>query len=206
LAASVALVGVGLGACAGSATPQLIGSYPRQPIATYAPPGPVLLVNEVSLTIEVRDAAAAAGTAASLAENQGGYVTAWQSWYAGSALHHSLTLAVPPARFDSVHQALIDLGSLAAEQGSTRTAPAGPGAGPAFAILTVHFVPVEPAGRLPRLPGTGWNPVHTFQHAFAVFASIFAAIADITIWLVVVAGPFVLIGLGLRALLRRQAR
>jgi hypothetical protein len=43
----------------------------------------------------------------------------------------------------------------------------------------------------------------TFRAAFSVFAALFTYLVDILIWLTVVGGPFVLMGLGLRALVRR---
>ena len=54
-------------------------------------------------------------------------------------------------------------------------------------------------------PRDGWNPTVTFNAAFAVFARLFQVLIDGLIWAFVVAGPFVLMALGVLALLRRRS-
>ncbi|MBN2550223.1 MAG: hypothetical protein JXB15_13755 [Anaerolineales bacterium] len=58
----------------------------------------------------------------------------------------------------------------------------------------------------PDLPGIGWNPGRTLRSALGVFLSIFGFLADIIIWLLVVVGPFVLLGWGGMKLARRLRR
>ena len=48
-----------------------------------------------------------------------------------------------------------------------------------------------------------WDPAVTFRTAFGVFLRIFQLLVDALIWIVVVAGPFVLMGVGLVVVLRR---
>jgi hypothetical protein len=50
------------------------------------------------------------------------------------------------------------------------------------------------------------HPVQTFRRAFVVFLSIFGFLLDILIWIVVVAGPFLLIALGMGAVIRKRRR
>lgn len=48
-----------------------------------------------------------------------------------------------------------------------------------------------------------WDPAATFRAAFGVFLQLFQLLIDALIWIVVVAGPFILMGVGLVAVLRR---
>jgi hypothetical protein len=202
-----------LAACAGSATPQLIGAYrpgDAPPIATYVPPsGQSLLVYDGYLSLRVRDVPAAAAAAADLAYSLGGYLAGQQTWHEGRDQHVTLTLAVPAPQFDLLRTAVSDLGRVQDERLLSDPVPLPPGgsAWNTFAHLTVHLAPpATPQWRLPRLPGFGWSPAHTFSSAFTVFAAVFTFLLDVLIWLSVVVGPFILLGLGLRWLLRQARR
>jgi hypothetical protein len=74
-----------------------------------------------------------------------------------------------------------------------------------FSNITVQLRPATSVA-LPSLPSRGWNPAHTFEQAFGVFASIFIFLVDFGIWIAVIVGPFILMGLGARALVRRLRR
>jgi hypothetical protein len=200
----VALAAAG---CTGSAKPALIGADWHdggQPIATYiAPPAGSVLVYDASLDLSVRDVAAAAEGASALASEHGGYVAAEQWWREGDRLHANLSLAVPTPRFDSLRAAVEALGTVEASRVTGDLVPQYGDPWAMYATLTVHLAPAEPLLRLPELPWTAWRPARTFANAFAVTAAIFAVLLDGLIWLAVVAGPFVALGLGLRALWRR---
>ncbi len=204
LTALIALLS--LAACA-PATPALIGAYrpdASQPIATYVlPPAGQILVYDAYVEMEVRDTAAAADRAAQLAADHDGYLSSSQQWREDGHSHTTVTLAVPSHYFDSLHTALLDLGRLRSERTSgTLVSPAYPGQ-VIYATITVHFIPSPPLVTLPRLPGVEWDPADTFASAFALFAAIFTFLLDIVIWLAVVVGPFALLGLGLRWMVRR---
>jgi len=197
-----------LAACSGSATPQLIGSYPKQEAVspTYAPPpANLLVVYNAYLELEVRDTDQAARRATQLAYEYGGYLVNSQSWFVEERKYTTLTLAVPVARFEAARQALSRLGALVGESISGDVVRTGYGADEwnVYSNITVQLRPAAPSFSLPPLPRFGWSPVQTFQQAFGVFASIFTFLLDILIWIVVVVGPFVLMGLGVRALIRR---
>ena len=197
-----------LSACAGGATPQLIGSYPKQVTSspTYAPPpANLLVVYNAYLELEVADTDRAAQRATQLAYDYGGYLVSSQSWFAEERKYTTLTLAVPVAQFEAARQALLRLGTLVGESISGDVIRTGHGADEwnVFSNITVQLRPAAASFSLPPLPRFGWSPVRTFEQAFGVFASIFTFLLDILIWIVVVVGPFVLIGLGVRALVRR---
>jgi len=198
-----------LAACGGGANPQLIGSYPKGPASspTYPPPpANLLVVHNAYLELEVGSTDAAAQRATQLADDYGGYLVSSQSWYADSRKYTTLTLAVPVAQFETLRQSLLSLGSLVGERVSSDVVSItghGADAWNTFSTITVQFRPALPSFSLPSVTGPGWNPARTFEQAFRVFASIFTFLVDIVIWVVVVVGPFALMGLGLRALLRR---
>jgi hypothetical protein len=194
-----------LAGCAGGATPRLIGAYPGPAVTSAVPSsGGVVLIFDAYLTLRVADVARAAEQAADLAYDHGGYVSQSQTWYNGDQPHVTLSLAVPAPAYDALHAGLLRLGTLADEQVSGSLTPSGDGY-PAgrFATLTVHFAPAAVAGRWPALPSFGWSPLATLRAAFAVSARLLTYLIDLVIWLVVVFGPFVLIALALRALVRR---
>jgi hypothetical protein len=202
------LAAVVLAACGGSASPQLIGSYPKGSGAssTYAPPpSNLLVVYNAYLDLEVADTDRAAQRATDLTYNYGGYLVSSQSWYQDNRKHTTLTLAVPVAQFESTRQALLDLGKLQSESvsGDLVNTCCGADSWNIFSNITLQLHPAPPTFRLPSLPNIGWSPAHTFESAFGVFAALFTFLVDIVIWAAVVVGPFVLLGVGLRALWRR---
>ena len=194
-----------LSACAGSATPQLIAAHPVDAIATYVPPGRgSVVIYDAYLGLRVANVGAAAAKAEELAYAYGGYVQVGQSWYGGEKPQVTLTLAVPVAAYDSLYGALLRLGTLEHERVTgSLVSPGDPDPWNYFSSITLHFSEAEPAWRWPTLPSLGWSPFSTFRAAFGVFAAIFTYLLDIVIWVTVVLGPFVLLGLGLRALVRR---
>jgi hypothetical protein len=195
------LASAALAACSGGATPQLIGSYPR--FGTAAPYIAPSRVYSTRLDIAVSDVDFAAQQAARLAAGNGGHLVASQSWYQDERLHTLLTLAVPASQFDPLRQSLIALGQLVDEQLTSQPAPWPAYARLPEATISVTFSTYPPLPQAPALPNFGWSPVRTFAQAFAVFAGIFTVLIDVLIWVSVVVGPFVLMGLGLRWLVRR---
>jgi hypothetical protein len=193
-----------LAACSGSATPQLIGSYPR-----YGTPTPFVALARVyntNLEIEVADVDAAAQQAARLAYDNGGYLVASQSWYQDGRRRTALTLAVPAGQFDTLRHSLIVLGRLLDERLTSQPAPWPSYPTQPESVVSVTFSTAGPMVEFPALPSLGWSPARTFAQAFGVFASIFTVLIDVVIWVSVVVGPFVLMGLGLRWLIRRTRR
>jgi hypothetical protein len=201
-----------LAACAAGDTPRLIGAYPPETIesiVTLVPPaGAPPVVHEGFVSLQVADVYAAAEAASGLADDLGGYRASQHHWFSGDDPHITLTLAVPAPQFESLRAAVLDLGRARDERLTAGPVPLPPG-GTAWSVsahLTVQLDPApRPQWRLPRLPDFGWRPSRTFASAFAVFAAVFTFLLDVLIWLSVVVGPFVLLGLGLRWLVR-QAR
>lgn len=183
------------------ATPQRIASYPAEK-SIEAPPASNTLVYDAYLEIEVASSDPAAERAQQMANDLGGYLAGSQRWDQDGYKFISLELAVPSARFNDLRRQLYQLGTLTHEK-----AGGSPGGGSTYSTITVLLRPKYrsplpvPNWSPPSLPH--WDPARTLSEAFKVFMTIFGFLVDILIWIVVVTGPFVLIGLGLRALLRR---
>ena len=196
------VVAAALAGCSGLATPRLIGSYPR-----YATPTPLVVAlgraYHTTLDVQVADVDAAARQAEQLAYQDGGYLVASQSWYQDGQFVTSLTLAVPASQFDALRGAVVALGRLVDERLVSEPAP-WPADPPVESTVTVIFAPAAPAMALPGAPSPAWSPAGAFAQASAVFVFILTILIDVIIWVGVVVGPFALIGLALRWLLRRR--
>jgi hypothetical protein len=173
-----------------------------QPPRPPTPPGDLLVVYATRLELEVADTSTAARLASDIAYNYGGYLVSSQS----NLKYTTLTLAILAAQFDAARRSLLSLGTLRAERVSGDLVGAGSGATEwnIFSNITIELHPSAYSYAPPPAPRYGWSPARTFEKAFGVFASIFRFLIDAVIWLAVVVGPFVLMGLGMRALLRRQ--
>jgi hypothetical protein len=156
------------------------------------------------MELEVGNAEWAARRAEDLTSRYGGYLADSVSWSPSGRFSTRLTLAVPAANFDALHIALLDLGDLVSEHLSSRETRSGypSGSGYSYITITLYSINYERPGVQPY----GWNPLSTLTRALQFSASIFGFAVNALIWVVVVAGPFVLLGLGLRALLRRRGR
>jgi hypothetical protein len=201
-----AILALLVSACSGVA-PKQIAAAPRiTPIARF--PGSEQIVYHAYMELQVAGVDAAAERAARLAERYGGYYTGGQSWYVDGRKLTTIELAVPTPNFDRLRQSILELGVLLNETVSSRPVQPPPPSGSQFSSITLHLRPDE-ADWIPAAPpdfhSTGWNPAETFRRAFGVFLSIFGFLADVLIWIVVVAGPFILIALLIWRLLRRRA-
>jgi len=206
LIASLALL---LSACSGRAAtePEMIASFPvqhgtaPQPIN---PPPPAQFVYDASLELEVRDLERAAGRAVDLAYQYSGYLVSSNSWHSGDDQFTRLVLAVPAANFDSAYNALSRLGDVLNQHIAGSWVSSYPGDGwDVYSEITLLLD--DPGAARPILFG-GWRPLATLESAWSFFVTIFGFLADVIIWLVVVAGPFLLLAWLLRLALKRLRR
>ncbi len=196
-----------LSGCAGSATPQLIASFPGGKSQSWQPPQPVpngeiIYFGDMHLTVS--DVGQAAGQASDLAYRYGGYLSGSTSWSQSGRDYQEMTLAVPTGNFNALHQDLLGLGDLVSESFSGSLSYSSPGGWPPYSQIQLQLE----SRSLPQisLPHLGWDPLHTLSSAFNVFVSIFGFLTDILIWLVVVVGPFVIIGWVALKLVRRARK
>ena len=191
-----------LAACAGSVDPQLIASYPSRTNSHSQPDRSVQFVYDACMEMEVWNPEAAAQRAEERADDFGGYLVSSQSWTQAGQQHIQLVLAVPAPNYVALHQAILDLGMLQSEQvsGQWESSPYG-GDWNVYSEVTVTFHPRSSIR--PVLTTAGWSPVRTLERAWNVFVRIFAFLVDSLIWITVLVGPFILMGLGLWAIIRK---
>ena len=194
------LLAVGLAGCAGLQEPRQIASYPQEGSQTVAQ-----YVYNASIDVEVSNTSRAAEDAEELAGDYGGYLVSSSSWRTDGRKHYTLVLAVPARNFESLLAAVEDLGTLQSEQitGDWENTPYS-GDWQASSQISVQLSPRAIAW--PDLSIGGWNPGRTLGNALGVSITIFGFLFDVLIWVAVVIGPFALIGLGVRALIRRARR
>jgi hypothetical protein len=205
-----------LAACAGAATPRMIGAYPMPgptPVATYVPPSAsTLLTCDGFIRLQVAHVPTAADEIMALTDAFNGYLASQEAWFEGDLQHISLTLAIPAPKFDALHAAVLPLGHIQDERLTPKHIAVPPGGSPwnTFTHLTVHLVAAPPPSGwsepVRAVPEPGWSPARTFARAFGVFAALFTFLADVLIWVSVVVGPFILLGFGLRWLMRQARR
>ena len=182
-------------ACDGASRPQVIATYPRQGGAAAGS-----IVRSAEVELAVYDAGAAAERVSRLVVTHGGYVVDSQSWTWQGREQARVTVSVPAREFDSFYRALVTFGSVVSER-VTEVVGGNPQRFTEVSVtLRSSRRPIAPAD------ARGWQPADTFRAAFAVFTRLFQALVDGVIWVAVVAGPFLLMALGLASLVRRLRR
>ncbi len=183
-----------LAACQGS-RPQMIASYPQNPDSGGHPPlqiYPAQVTYNASMDMAVSDVEEAASQAQSLAQSYGGYLLSSQSWLQDNQEYMTVSLAVPAYNFDALHSALLGLGKLISERVSGELTYTSPGGTPNWSYITLNLQPRNMS--FPSFSLGGWHPLATLEKALGVSATIFGFILDVIIWILVVIGPFVLLG------------
>lgn len=185
-----------LGACGGGGTPGLIAAFPT---GVSEPPREITSQREpggesVYLALHVEHLDRAVREVREAASEYGGYVVDTQSWQEGKFDNRILVLKVPGVHFERVLDRLKDIGELESEHVTRAGGKDGryeSGQIP-MAAITVHLLAEKTFWSGVELPG--WNPGETIAKAFSVFIKIFGFAADVLIWVIVVLGPFALIG------------
>jgi hypothetical protein len=191
-----------LAACSGASQPQLIASYPSKAETKGQPVTHEQFVYDAFMEMVVWNPEAAAERAEERADDYGGYRISSQSWTQDGQQHIQLVLAVPAPNYEALHQAVLDLGTLQSEQVSGKWESSRYGNDwSVYSEITVTFHPRSSA--LSNLSATGWDPIRTLERAWRVFVTIFSFLVDILIWVTVLVGPFILMGLGLRVVIRK---
>ena len=183
-------------ACDGTQLPRVIARYPQGDAGQQGQvAAPSFAVTEARVELSVPDISRAAAEVADLAAAYGGTLLDEQRWRSRGAYHASITLLLPVYRFDAFLRGLQEVGEV---QSQRLTESGAYGRRDTHVTVLLHE---ETASQR-----DGWDPALTFSKAFAVFLGLFQTMVDGLIWVVVVAGPFVLMALGLLVALRRVRR
>ena len=179
-----------------SGTPHQIAAYPQEKtVATYPSHGSY--VYNASLELDVRRPDATAERAIDLTEDYGGYLSDSQSWWADGDEQVSLLLMVPAINFEGLYADLQRLGTLTSEHVYARW----DGSGDGWNVYSqISLLLRSKASHWPTVSLGSWHPLDTLHQAWNVSATLFGFLFDVLIWIMVVVGPFVLLGLGARQL------
>lgn len=172
------------------------------PIAVYPPSAGV--VYQAELELLTSDVDQAASQASRWTYELAGAVESSTSWYVQQQKFIRLELSVPISNYERLRASLLTLGQVVRETSSGQPIfPPQPGGYPDSRIT----LQLDPAAFPPPLQQvTGWRPLQTLQRAWQVFLRIFGFLADLLIWALVVAGPFILIGAVIWRFIRRKAK
>lgn len=198
----ILLAAIMLAGCASAAGSLQIASYPLQrPIAVY-PPAPEL-VYRAHIELLVSRLEPSAERAARLTQRYQGFIYGRSAWAESGRPAISLDIAVPNENFDALYEDLLELGQTMKISCSTEPLrldkPRDPNQ---FALISLHLIAAQ--ANLPIIQPPGWNPLYTLEEALGVSLSILGVLVDILIWVVVVGGPFILIGGLIWWLMRRK--
>ncbi len=208
LLTAFAAVGIFMLTACSSAAPKQIASspaeQPAEPRSIARDPshqGEVIPYNaDIELTVD--DVDTAAGKVTVLAYDLGGAISSSHSWFQDGQKRIDMELSIPADQFDNLRRKLLDIGTLNSAQILNEVVNPDDIRG-RTTLATIHLQPAT--FTIGGLDGA-WSPVRTFSSAFNVVASIFRVVVDIAIWIVVVLGPFAIIALGVRFLLRRSRK
>jgi len=193
-----------LAGCSVPAQTVQIAAYRQStPIARY--PSQIAKQYHASMEIRVANLEYALQEAYRLTSLYGGFVNHSFNWSAPGYQNITLEVFVPSEYFEALRQSFLGLGILIRESAPVeQLLPAPIPPGPRYTQITLLLQAKQPAWLSIKTPG--WNPAETFQRAFGVFMAIFGFIVDLLIWVVVVAGPFLLIGGVIAWLIRRRSK
>ncbi|MBA3533626.1 MAG: hypothetical protein H0T73_17050 [Ardenticatenales bacterium] len=188
--------------CGGTGEPSLIAAQPQE---GGAPSHELEVIQSIWIELEVKDLNAAIGRGNDFAVLHGGFQQDASLSTEGQVTRAVLIYSIPTKEVELARRAFLGLGRVLDESIANQVVPVGSGGGQSFSTITVVLhSPASPTLTLPTLPSTSTlRPARTFQNAFGVFSTLALALLDIVIWLVVVVGPFALVGYGIHALLRR---
>jgi len=177
-------------------TPQMIASHSfEEPIAMY-PSMPITY--DATLELEVNNVEKAAKKAEQIAATYQGYLLNSQTWLQEGDIHISMTISVPASNFESARVHLLRLGNLRYEHVWSEDDSWN-----GYSEITIHIHPK--ASSIPSISFRNLRPARTILNAWDVFTTLFGFLLDVIIWIVVVLGPFVLMGwLARKIFLRKQ--
>ena len=198
------LLAIAASGCGGGGSPELIASYPKggdKPREITS--GQVGWVSSGFLGIRVEELGSAESEIRSLASQYGAYVIDTQTWDDDDFQNRILVLTVAHSDFYRLMDKIKQVGDVESEHVTLTSKTKGGGISSQIvdSTLTVHLYSEKPFW--PKINISGWRPAETLSKAFSVFLSIFGFIVDVLIWVIVVLGPFALIGFGAWKMFRK---
>lgn len=187
-----------LAACSGS--PRQIASYAQEKTVATANHPSSSYIYDAYLEMEVRQPESSAERATELAQDYGGHLDSSQAWWVDGEQQISLELSVPAFNFDRLYAALQRLGTVNREHVYGRWDGDGDG-WRIYSQITLELQ--QRPSAWPRISLGDWHPLDTLQEAWHVTTVLLGFLLDVLIWALVVTGPFILLGLGVRKLYKK---
>lgn len=201
----VFLLALGAAGCAGSeGDPALIGAYPapdHDEDYTYVPEVQRIVYTAV-LELTVKSVSRSAEKITDLAHSYGGYVNYANVWYEDGAENATVEISVPVRHYGELYERILRLGTLERETVRGELEDVSPRDEDDWLLTTITVHLSERSGFLSRRTSDS-RAAATFWQAFEVTATLFGYLFDAAIWVLVVAGPFVLLWWGGRKIWRR---
>lgn len=178
-----------------------------------APPRNLKLIPPAEMYLDIFDTHETALYVNQLTHDHGGYCIVSNTSYQGNYKYATLTLTMPLTRFGDMQEAMQGLGQLSIQHipNELQRTIQPTRDWDTFVNVTLHLRPTltapisnvepqpQPTAIAEPAPAVSVEPpsraFQTFESAFGVTAKIFGFLLDVIIWLVVVPGPFVVIGL-----------
>jgi hypothetical protein len=205
IAIPVVFVGLILAAC--SSGPRQIASFPSSDLGSSGAGSSDSLddlVYSAYLEITVTNTQSAAERAEQWAYDCGGFLSSSQFFEQDGKIYSILVIQIPSREFDPFRERLLRLGRLENERVDGKWVDTDHSGWESYSQVILSL---EPAGfDWPAVQPPSWRPLRTLEHALQVSLSILGFLVDVLIWVVVVAGPFVLLGWGLKKLIPRLHR
>lgn len=203
-----------LAACQpGANTPRQIAAYPNENNSqSYSPPQGVpqtaILVYDASLDLTVWNVEAAANSALQKAADYGGYLSSSNTWISNGQTFATLTFALPAGNYDRALNAFKRLGTVTHEQVSGKLYPSysGQSGWDYTSHITLNLSQRFETVEWPSIDVSDARPMQTLSAAFSVLVTLLGFLLDVTIWLTVVVGPFMLVGWGIRRWVKGSMR
>jgi hypothetical protein len=194
-----------LAGCGASKDANMISSYPVQSSGNTeldSLPYNAIIVYHSQIDLQVSSIPSTVDDIMELAGKYGGYTTYAYIWYLDTEEHATVIVSVPTFNYDPLYDRITRLGNLKDETiiGELSSVSNRDGSKLEMSTITVHLT--EKAFLTSR-PSKGWRPLNTLANAFEVTETIFRFLFDVFIWIVVIVGPFVLIGWGIKQAARR---
>lgn len=186
--------------CNSAEDAEMIGSFPGQ-TADHGEldslPIDSIIVYHAQIELRVGSISTSVDDIMDLARKFGGYTTYVYTWYQDTEEHATVIVSVPSFNYDSLYTRILRLGDLQEEIiiGELSSSAYRDRSQLEMSSITVHLTE---KGFFNSTRSNGWRPLTTFSNAAEVAGVIFRFLFDVLIWVVVIAGPFVLIGWGIR--------
>ena len=197
------LVGIAAACAPKGPAPQQIATYPQSPGGEWflpAQPAGGRLVYDAYIALDVPNPEAASRKAIQIAQDYGGYLVNSYTSFPNGGESISLELRIPPHNFEAARWSFRTLGVLARETVTGEWEGGRPG-WEEYAQFTLYFQRQDAPFSLRQV--IGWNPGETLRQALTISARLLGFFVDLLIWVVVILGPFALIGWGVAWIARR---